>query len=104
MQPQTNFPEDLLLQPISSRIAYFKDYTIAHPKLIEAGRKLMHSIREPGGAALIFVFGPTGVGKSTLLKRLTQKLLQEALPLMDVDKGYIPIAGVEVKTPEDLID
>lgn len=101
MQPQTNFPEDLLLQPISSRIAYFKDYTIAHPKLIEAGRKLMHSIREPGGAALIFVFGPTGVGKSTLLKRLTQKLLQEALPLMDVDKGYIPIAGVEVKTPED---
>ena len=61
----------------------------------------MDAIREPGGAALIFVFGPTGVGKSTLLKRVTQKLLQEALPIMEIDKGYVPIAGVEIKTPED---
>uniref|UniRef100_B8HXB9 AAA ATPase n=1 Tax=Cyanothece sp. (strain PCC 7425 / ATCC 29141) TaxID=395961 RepID=B8HXB9_CYAP4 len=101
MQPQISFPKELLLQPIPDRIAYFKDYTMAHPKLIEADRKLMHAIREPGGAALIFVFGPTGVGKSTLLKRITQKLLKEALSLMETDKGYIPIAGVEIKTPED---
>lgn len=101
MQPQIGFPQELLLQSISNRIAYFRDYTMAHPKLIEADRKLMQAIREPGGAALIFVFGPTGVGKSTLLKRVTQKLIQEALPLMEVDKGYIPIAGVEIKTPED---
>jgi hypothetical protein len=101
MQPQVGFPKELLLQPIADRIAYFKDYTMAHPKLMEAARNLMNAIREPGGAALIFVFGPTGVGKSTLLKRVTQKLLQEALPLMETDKGYIPIAGVEIKTPED---
>lgn len=101
MNPQGGFPKELLLQPLSNRIAYFRDYTIAHPKLIEADQKLMQAIREPGGIALIFVFGPTGVGKSTLLRRVTQKLLQEALPLMDKDKGYIPIAGVEIKTPEN---
>lgn len=101
MQSQVSFPKELLIQPVPDRIAYFRDYTMAHPKLIEADRNLMHAIREPGGAALIFVFGPTGVGKSTLLKRVTQKLLQEALSLMDIDKGYIPIAGVEIKTPED---
>ncbi len=101
MQPQVGFPRELLLQPISARIAYFKNYTVAHPKLTEVAQKLVDAIHEPGGAALIFVFGPTGVGKSTLLRRVTQKLLEEALPLMDVDKGYIPIAGVEIKTPED---
>lgn len=101
MQPSVGFPQELLLQSISSRISYFKNYTMAHPKLIEADRQLMEAIREPGGAALIFVLGPTGVGKSTLLKRVTQKLLQEALPAMDINKGYIPIAGIEIKTPED---
>ncbi len=101
MNTQVGFPKELLLQPVSNRIAYFRDYTMAHPKLIEADQELMHAIREPGGPALIFVFGPTGVGKSTLLKRVTRKLLQEALPLMEVDKGYIPIAGVEIKTPEN---
>jgi hypothetical protein len=100
MEPQASFPRELLLQPVSERIAYFRDYTMAHPKLIEAGQKLMHAVHEPGGAALIFVFGPTGVGKSTLLKRVTQKLIQKALPVMEADKGYIPVAGVEIKTPE----
>jgi predicted AAA+ superfamily ATPase len=101
MNTQAGFPKELLLQPVSNRIAYFRDYTLAHPKLKEADQKLMHAIHEPGGPALIFVFGPTGVGKSTLLKRVTQKLLQEAMPLMETDKGYIPIAGVEIKTPEN---
>ena len=101
MQSQDVFPKELLSQPISERITYFSNYTVAHPKLLEAYQKLLDAIRDPGEIALIFVFGPTGVGKSTLLKRVTQELLQEALPLMEVDKGYIPISGVEIKTPED---
>ena len=39
MQPQVGFPKELLLRSISDRIAYFRDYTMAHPKLIEADRK-----------------------------------------------------------------
>lgn len=100
MQSQNGFPKELLQQPMSQRIAYFENYAMAHPKLKEAAEQLMHSIRQPAGASLIFVFGPTGVGKSTLLRRITEKLTEAALLKMEADKGYIPIAGIEAIAPE----
>ena len=60
----------------------------------------MCSIREPAGSALIFIFGPTGVGKSTLLRRVTQKLIEASGPKLETDKDYIPVAGIEVAAPE----
>jgi hypothetical protein len=100
MQPQNGFPKELLHQPIAQRIAYFENYTTGHANLLKASESLTHSIHEPAGASLIFVFGPTGVGKSTLLKRVTQKLTEAALSEMDAEKGYIPIAGIEAMSPE----
>lgn len=100
MKPQDGFPRELLNQPTQARVAYFADYTMAHPRLVEAAVKLMHSIEQPAGASLIFIFGPTGVGKSTLLRRVSQKITEAALPEMETDKGYIPIAGIEAIAPE----
>ncbi len=94
------FPVQLLQQPATDRIAYFKNYTMAHPKLLEASQKLMFTINEPSSTSLMFLFGPTGVGKTTLLRRLTQKLITATLKEMEEDKGFIPIAGVEAVTPE----
>ncbi len=100
MTPQEGFPLTLLKQPTIDRIAYFKHYTIPHPALLKAAQKLMGAIDEPAGVSLMFLFGPTGVGKTTLLRRITQKLIAAALPVLEQDKGCIPIAGVEVATPE----
>lgn len=94
------FPAALLKQPIRDRAAYFKNYTMAHPKLLEAAQTLMQTIHEPAGVSILFLFGPTGVGKSTLLRRMSQKLIEAALPNLEKDKGRIPIAGVEAATPE----
>lgn len=100
MEPQDGFPRELLNQPMQARVAYFVGYTMAHPKLVEAAAKLMHSIEQPAGASLIFIFGPTGVGKSTLLRRVSQKITEAALAHMKIAKGYIPIAGIEAVAPE----
>ena len=100
MEPQDGFPRELLNQPTPARVAYFVGYTMAHPKLVEAAVKLIHSIEQPAGASLIFIFGPTGVGKSTLLRRVSQKITQAALPQMEIAPGYIPIAGIEAVAPE----
>jgi AAA domain len=100
MESNEGFPLTLLKQPVVERVAYFHRYTMAHPKLLEAAQKVMHTLAEPAGIALIFLFGPTGVGKSTLLRRITQKMLESALPTLEEDTGYIPIAGVEAATPE----
>lgn len=100
MLSQDSFPVALLKQPIQKRVAYFKNYTMAHPKLLEAAQKLMQTLNEPAGVSLLFLFGPTGVGKSTLLRRTSQKLIEAALPALEKDKGRIPIAGIEAATPE----
>jgi hypothetical protein len=100
MTNQTEFPRELLTQPPLARRAYFQDKVIAHPHLKEAHRTLLNAIQQPAGASLIFVFGPTGVGKTTLRLRLEQQLLQSAQAEAVQNPGRIPIAGLEAPAPE----
>jgi AAA domain len=92
------FPRELLGQSIEERLAYFKQYTVFHPKLREAHDALLSAIQEPGDASLIFVYGPTGIGKTTLRLRVQQKLIEAALPALEEDRGRIPVVGIELKT------
>lgn len=45
---------------------------------------------------MIFVFGPTGVGKTTLRYRLEQQLWEAGRAAMDQNPGHIPVVGLEV--------
>ena len=67
-------PVDLLAQPPSVRIQYFKDFAIAHPLLVEAKDRLLEAIMESAPNSLVIVLGPTGVGKTTLLAKIRQLL------------------------------
>jgi AAA domain len=92
------FPSELLKQSIAERLAHFKQYTVFHPKLKEAHDALLSAIQEPGDASLIFVYGPTGIGKTTLRLRVQQKLIEAALPALEDDRGRMPVVGIELKT------
>jgi putative ribosome biogenesis GTPase RsgA len=69
------FPADLLTRPCEERLEYFRAYTVAHPLLVEAKDRLMAAISESEPNSLVFVFGPTGVGKTTLRIKLSRSLL-----------------------------
>lgn len=96
---KTGFSRELLGQGVDQRIAYFKNYTMAHPRLLDVYLSLKNVIYH-SPASLIFVFGPTGVGKTTLLRRLIQKIIEAALPNLEFDPGRIPIVGIEAMSPE----
>lgn len=100
MANEIGCPKEILTHPLESRLAYFSKITIAHPLLIEAYEKLRRAILEPAGSTLIFVIGPTGVGKTTLQQRIKQKLDQEIKPLLDADPGRLPIVSVEAVGPD----
>ncbi|MEP0807566.1 MAG: ATP-binding protein [Chloroflexota bacterium] len=96
MASQTEFPPELLSQPPIARLTYFRDKVVAHPHLKEIHRQLWQAIQQPGGVSLILVFGPTGVGKTTLRCRLEQQLWEAGRSMMEQDPGHIPVVGLEV--------
>jgi hypothetical protein len=94
------FPKELLAKPAEARLAYFeREVIIAHPRLAEVHSELVRVIRWPAGASLVFVYGPTGVGKTTLRLGVQKKLIEEAMPDVGKDPGRIPVAGMEVISP-----
>lgn len=93
------FPVNLLEREAKERIDYFKNYTMAHPRLLNVYDQLINAIYH-SPASLIFIIGPTGVGKTTLLRRLIQKIIEARSDQLEVDKGYIPIIGIEAMSPD----
>ena len=100
MSLASRFPEKLLSDTPTARLQYFREYTIAHPLLLTAHQNLLRAIREPADAGLIFVFGPTGVGKTTLKRHIEGELTKAALPELERNPGRIPFASMEVVAPD----
>src|SRR3990172_5622126 len=100
MATSESFPRELLSQPADVRLAYFAGKVVAHPRLKETHEALLSAIRRPTGASLIIVFGPTGVGKTTLRLRIEKQLIETALPDMAKDPGHIPVVGLEATASE----
>lgn len=93
------FPHELLLQPQQVRLNFFKTCTVVHRKLKETFELLRRTIDEPAGALLIAVTGPSGVGKTTLLRRIEKVLLEAALPDLAAAPDHIPVVSVEAIAP-----
>jgi len=101
MTPATCFPQQLLTQSIEERLAYFENKIIAHPKLNDLYQEILETINHPVDVSLLMIYGPTGVGKTTLRERLQQELTAAAQAEPDRNPGHIPVAGLEVALPEN---
>lgn len=76
-------------------MAYFRSFTMAHPRLKEADTALKCAIQDPAGWSLIFVYGPTGVGKTTLRFRAERHIKQSLLPSLQDDLERVPVVSIE---------
>src|SRR5713226_6548832 len=98
--PSSGFPRGLLGKARTERVAYFRSFTMAHPILKEVDAALRQAIQERAGASLIFVYGPTGVGKTTLRLRIEDHLRTSLLPALRSDPGRLPVVGIEAAAPD----
>lgn len=99
MQPTSQFPAELLTASSTEKLAYFTNCTVVHRRLKQAFDEFLDAVNNPGGASLIFLFGPTGVGKTTLLHQVIRVLFEQNQRSMMLDPSHIPIASVEARSP-----
>jgi energy-coupling factor transporter ATP-binding protein EcfA2 len=95
----STFPRHLLTAPNSERLAYFRTFTIKHPLLLRAYEELWCAIRDSNPGSIIFIYGPTGVGKTTLLERMEKQFKEKFLPELKKDCERIPIVKVHLAAP-----
>jgi hypothetical protein len=98
------FDPSLLKQPAAVRQRYFEDECIIeHPYLEKALDDILHAICSPGKeldlkrlGLMALVIGPTRVGKTTLIKKLQEKLSERAKKRMLSDPDFIPFAFIDL--------
>lgn len=83
-----------------TRKEYFKNYWAAHKRILVVAQDLLRVIYEPADAEVIYLLGPTGVGKTTVMKYVIAELYKKALPELDNLPGHIPAASIQAENPD----
>jgi hypothetical protein len=99
---QPKYPEHLLNASGPDRLAYFrrKDLIVDHPNLRNT---LAHvrSAADPGlDQSMVYLIGPTGVGKTALLILVVRQIIEEFASRMTEDRFLLPAIQVEAEAPE----
>ncbi|ALC88925.1 hypothetical protein AM500_03250 [Bacillus sp. FJAT-18017] len=104
MDKLTDFPFGLAKASNDEKKEYFLKMTLNHPKLNEAFLEVIDRINTSPSGKVILVYGPTGVGKSTLCKRvkkeIIQRFLDNGLNIQNI-KGTIPVAMLELPSSDN---
>ena len=87
-------------EELTKHLDSFRAYTVAHPRLAEAKDILLNAVSEAEPNSLVFVFGPPGVGKTTLRLKVEQLIIAQKLDELQEDRTRIPIASIEAVAPE----
>ncbi len=88
-------------EEIAGRIQKFRLLTVAHPMLSTAKDLLVAAINEAPSGTIVMVFGPTGIGKTTLRLKIQQVLSEQGEPFMKTDPGGLPYVAVEAAAPDN---
>ena len=100
MTLQEGFPRKILNQSSEDRLAYFEQHKIDHPMLKKVFNQLLDARDKPDKGSLLFLYGPTGVGKTTLIEKIIEKLIERSLKQLEIDRGRVPVVAVEAVAPE----
>src|SRR5712691_5106643 len=88
--------------------ARFKEATVTHRWLEQTDRAVMRAIRENGGFAYVFVYGPSGVGKTTMIHQVSRhfdgtvpspRAARFSFPLSG-SRSIVPVLLLETRPPD----
>ncbi len=97
---KNHFPVELLEQTDKDRLNYFRSFTVGHSHLIQALKEIEDAMDNHDDTHIALVLGCTGSGKTTLIKKILQKVITARQAEAEVDKTMIPIVSFEAIGPE----
>jgi len=88
-------PDGPLALTAQNRLDHFKAFAARHPLLDRVEHEVLHAIWEPAGFAYLLVYGPSGVGKSTMIQHIVRRLNPAG-----GGTGQRPLLLLEVRPPD----
>lgn len=99
--PRDASPLAVHLTPVARRrLQRFKAFAVSHPLLQHADTLLLRALREPAGFTHVLVYGPSGVGKSTMIRQIVQRLAVSARGAPQGGLSAVPLLLLEVRPPD----
>lgn len=77
----------------------FRRKVVAHPILKTTDQSLHSAIKDGPRGSVVALYGPTGVGKSTVARAVMDHIFKEEQTETDQDPGYIPAIWVHAVAP-----
>src|SRR5438046_8316377 len=81
---------------MAARLAALQQYKIKHASLEKMDTLLMNAIDEHTSYSILALYGPSEVGKSTVMRRIAQRCREE-----EPDSSVVPVVVVQA-SPEDV--
>ena len=78
-----------------TRVEGFKAVKVKHPRLDEVDQQVTQAIDEHAGYTHLLLYGPSGVGKSTVMRRIAERFCAD-----DPDPAHVPVVLIEAR-PSD---
>ena len=86
-------------RPVAEILAEFQNYVFSHPAAKDAFRDICAALGATSSPQIIILTGPTGVGKSTLVKATSNRLLQHYEDRMIAEPDFVPLVTVNAVPP-----
>lgn len=94
IDPRTMSREDMLNLSDDEKRLYFSLVRLNHPRIAETLDTMTALASRHSGKNILLLIGPTGVGKSTLIQILKERVIQRHREEIDADVSFIPIASM----------
>lgn len=89
------FPEELLGCDNQTRKEYFMNYIASHKFLEKSINKTLTILNSPISERLIFVCGPSGVGKDEYIRGLVKRISNASTSEEKQNRSHIPVVTVQ---------
>jgi energy-coupling factor transporter ATP-binding protein EcfA2 len=86
-------------RPVAEILADFQSYVFSHPAAKDTFRDIGAALGATSSPQIIIFTGPTGVGKSTLVKAASNRLLQYYKDRLIAEPDFVPVVTINAVPP-----